>query len=228
MKSIGLTNNQLKIIALITMTVDHIGWILMPHNILLRIIGRLAYPIFAYMIAEGCCYTHNIRKYLGTMVAMAAVSQVVSFVCAGSLYQGIMTTFSLSICLVILLKNARKKNTVLAWCAVVAGVLAVFFLTEILPLLLPGTDYAVDYGFWGVLLPVFVYLGKDKWQKLLITGVLLVILWLEYRYIQGWSLLALPVLALYNGQRGRWRMKWLFYLYYPGHLAVIYIIAWLF
>ena len=59
--SVGLTGNQLKLIALVTMTIDHIGMQLFPRVRLLRIIGRLAFPIFAYMIAEGCRYTRNRR-----------------------------------------------------------------------------------------------------------------------------------------------------------------------
>ena len=55
----GLTNNQLKLIALVTMTLDHIGVVLFPQAQWLRIVGRLAFPIFAYMIAEGCRHTAN-------------------------------------------------------------------------------------------------------------------------------------------------------------------------
>lgn len=55
----GLTGNQLKLLALIAMTCDHVGLQLLPQFIILRIIGRLAAPLFAYMIAEGCRYTHN-------------------------------------------------------------------------------------------------------------------------------------------------------------------------
>ena len=61
--SVGsLSGNQLKIIAAISMTVDHLGFILFPSLIILRIIGRIAFPIFAYMIAEGCRYTKNEKR----------------------------------------------------------------------------------------------------------------------------------------------------------------------
>ena len=55
----GLTGNQLKLIALFAMTCDHVGLQLLPNVLILRILGRLALPIFAYMIAEGCRYTRN-------------------------------------------------------------------------------------------------------------------------------------------------------------------------
>lgn len=224
MKKTGLSNNQLKLFAMAAMTVDHVGMVLFPRLILLRIIGRLAYPVFAYMIAEGCRYTKSLPKYLGTMVLLAAVCQVVYFLFTGSLYQYIPVTFSLAIGLILLLKRAQKAPSEGAWALFGMGVVAVLFITELLPLLLPW-DFGVDYGFLGVMLPVLVYLGKGKWQRLLITGVMLFLLGLYYGYIQPWGLLALLPLALYNGQRGAWRLKWLFYLYFPIHLGVIYLIV---
>ena len=64
-KFAGLTGNQLKLLALFAMTCDHVGLQLLPQFIILRIIGRLAAPLFAYMIAEGCRYTHDRGRYLG-------------------------------------------------------------------------------------------------------------------------------------------------------------------
>ena len=60
----GLSGNQLKLIALITMTIDHVGAYLLPQFTILRIIGRLSMPIYAFLIAEGCRHTHDRRKYL--------------------------------------------------------------------------------------------------------------------------------------------------------------------
>ena len=59
----ALTGNQLKLIAMLTMTIDHIGVILLPQYRFLRIIGRLSMPIYAFMIAEGCHYTHDRKAY---------------------------------------------------------------------------------------------------------------------------------------------------------------------
>ena len=81
----GLTGNQLKLIALITMTIDHVGMMLLPQLRILRAIGRIAFPIFAYMIAEGCRYTHSRKKYLLSMLGIAALYQIVCFFAMGSL-----------------------------------------------------------------------------------------------------------------------------------------------
>lgn len=221
----GLTGNQLKILAMITMTIDHIGFILLPQSLLLRMIGRLSMPIYAFLIAEGCHYTKNRPKYLLTMLGMALLCQTVSFLATGTLYQCILVTFSLSISLIYLMDHALHKQSVAATGAALAGFCAAFFLCQVLPGLLPGTDYGIDYGFMGVLLPLFPYLGKTKWQKLGYMAIGLTLLCLYYGWIQWLSLATLLPLMLYNGRRGKASLKYLFYLFYPAHIAILYLIA---
>ena len=213
-----LTSNQLKLLAMLTMTLDHIGVQMFPGVLWLRIVGRLAFPIYAYMIAEGCAHTRNRRKYLLQMAGLALLCQLVYFFAMGSLFQCILVTFTLSILLIYACDTGSRPLTALA-------LLGVAFVTVALPRLLPGTDFAIDYGFFGVLVPVAAYLGETRREKLLFTaGALVVLAWLVGG-IQWYSLAALLPLALYGGQRGKRRMKWLFYLYYPLHLAAIYGIS---
>lgn len=226
MRKFGLTNDQLKILAMVTMTIDHIGMLLFPRVLWFRIIGRLAFPIYAFMIAEGCRHTRSLSRYLGGMAAMAALCQIVSFVVTRSLTQCVLVTFSLSICLIILLKQAREKNTPWAKAAFGAGVAAVLVITELLPKLLPG--FQVEYDFVGVALPVCVYGVIGKRRQLAAAAACLCLLGLAVGTLQWFALLSLPLLALYNGQRGKWGIKWLFYLYYPAHLAVLWLIAAIF
>lgn len=110
-KFAGLTGNQLKLLALFAMTCDHVGLQLLPQFIILRIIGRLAAPLFAYMIAEGCRYTHDRGRYLGRLLGMAALCQIAYFAAMRSLYQCIFVTFSLSVCLIYALDNAVRRRT---------------------------------------------------------------------------------------------------------------------
>ena len=223
----GLTGNQLKLIAVITMTIDHIGLALFPQQILFRVIGRLAFPIYAYMIGEGCVHTRSMGRYFGTLAAVAAVCQAVYFVVLGSLFQCVLVTFSMSVALIALVKRAMEKKTAMAWIAVACGIVAAFFVTEVLPGLLSNTDYTVDYRFLGVMLPLMVYLAKGRAQKLWVCAVMLVALGLRVGNVQMWGLLALPLLALYNGQRGKRKMKYFFYIYYPLHLVMIYGVEFL-
>ena len=109
-KFAGLTGNQLKLLALFAMTCDHVGLQLLPQFIILRIIGRLAAPLFAYMIAEGCRYTHDRGRYLGRLLGMAALCQIAYFAAMRSLYQCIFVTFSLSVCLIYALDSAVRRR----------------------------------------------------------------------------------------------------------------------
>ena len=212
-EKIGLTGNQLKIIAVIAMTCDHVGLQLLPQFLILRIIGRLALPIYAWMIAEGCRHTHDRKKYLLRLASLALVCQIVYFFAMGSLYQCILVTFSLSVGLIYLWDSPSKTPFYFA--------LAVtFVLCRVLPDLLPRTDFYIDYGIWGVLLPWMIYVASAKG---LAVGLLL--LALSYGGNQWWAFAAVPLLMLYNGQRGKWRIGKLFYFYYPAHLVIIYLLS---
>ena len=202
-----LNNNQLKIIALITMTIDHIGVILFPNLKILRIIGRLAFPIFAYMIAEGAKYTKNRPKYLLTISLTALICQLVYYFAERSLDQCILVTFTASI---ILIYSLDYKFLSLP------AIFGAFFLTEFLN---------IDYGFCGIMMPVILYIADEKRKKLLYGTIMLILLSFFLGGVQWYSLFAIPLLALYNEKRGKLNLKYLFYIYYPLHLAVIYLIS---
>ena len=213
----GFTGNELKIMAMIAMTCDHVGLQLFPDVLLLRIIGRLALPIFAYMIAEGCRHTRSRKKYLLRIALLAAVCQIVYFFVMGSLYQCILVTFSLSIGLIYALDATQNPQRRFARPVALGMLVTVFVLCVVLPDLLPG--FEIDYGLMGVLLPVLIYFGKPSHHYLL-AG--LILLSFAYGGLQWWSLAAIPLLGQYNEQRGRHNIGLLFYVYYPLHLVVIY------
>ena len=215
-----LTSNQLKVLAMVTMTLDHIGVQLFPGVLWLRVAGRLAMPIYAWMIAEGCAHTRDRKQYLLRLAGLALVCQLVYFFAMGSLYQCLLVTFSLSILLIYAIDSGSPLLGAGAF-------LLVLFLTGFLPNRLPG--FYIDYSLWGVLTPVAVYFGRNKWEKLLFCGLALVMLAAAHSGFTQWlALLSLIPLALYNGKRGKRKIKWFFYLYYPIHLVVIYAISLLF
>ena len=213
----GLTGNQLKLIAMITMTCDHVGVQIFPQCLWLRILGRLAMPIYAYMIAEGCRHTRDRKKYLLRLFGMGTLCQIVYFVAMKSLYQCILITFSLSVILIWLIDLAEQEKTAGARIRLFGAVAVVFFLCVVLPDLLPRADFEIDYGLPGVLLPVLIYGGGTKG---LLIGLALTAL--KYGGVQWLAFLAVPLLLAYNGQRGKANIGKLFYWYYPLHLVAIY------
>lgn len=219
---LGLNGNQLKLLAMLLMTVDHVGLFLLPDWMLLRYIGRLAMPIFAWMIAEGCTHTKNRLRYLLTLLSFGLVCQVVYLVAMASVQQCIFITFSLSVILITVLDFAVKKKSFLSLCLLGAVFAVICYICVFLPKDLPGTDFRVDYGIYGVMLPVCIYIARTKEEKLLAGAICLVPLAISLGFWQWFSLLSLPILALYNGQRGKMKLKYLFYCYYPLHLVVIY------
>lgn len=214
----GLSGTSLKLLALIIMTIDHIGMILFPSVRILRIIGRAAFPIFAYMIAEGCRYTRNKGKYTARLALFGLVCQVAYYLVADSIYMCIFVTFTMSAVVIFALDRCRsdKYSTPLFAAAVAASAIVTLLLPQLI------TGFGVDYGFAGVMLPVLIYIGRNRLEQLALCALGIAAVSLELGGIQWWSFTALLPLACYNGSRGKYPMKNLFYLYYPTHLAVLY------
>lgn len=224
-----LSGNVLKIIAAVAMLIDHAGFLFFPQISLLRIIGRLAYPVFAFMIAEGCRYTRNRLHYFLSVFVLGVICQVVYTIAGDGGRMNILITFSISTALICLLQNARELDG-MHWTLLFLAAVAAAYLLQ---------DYIwVDYGFWGIMTPVlasvFQFRRGSRFALLdrhvVHVGMLSIgLLMLAYSLgdIQIYALLAVPVLLLYSGKRGKWKLKYFFYLFYPLHLALLQIIAWL-
>ncbi len=229
-----LSGNALKLIAAAAMLIDHIGLIFFPNLIVLRIIGRLSFPIFAFMIAEGCRHTRNKLRYFLTMSGIATVCQIVYFIALNSTDMSVFVTFSVSILLVYALQylkltlygNFSKPRKILTLTAFLSVLLATYFINLIVDM---------DYGFAGCIMPVFSALFHsddnspafikrlDKNEiHVLSTGVAMVYMAAVNRPIQYYSLLTIPLLLLYSGKRGKAKLKYFFYLFYPLHLVALY------
>ncbi len=224
-KSMGFTGNQLKILAMLCMTLDHVGVLLLPQYPVLRYIGRLSMPIFAWMLAEGCRYTKNRFVHLLTVAVMALLCQAVYWVVDRSLFQCILVTFTLAIVLIYALDFAIRKKGFLPCCLLAVVFSAVSYICLFLPNKLPG--FYVDYGFFGVILPAVIYMGRTKEEKLFTAACCLAGIAVNLGGLQWFSFASLPILYLYSGKRGKAQLKYLFYIYYPLHLAVIYAAAYL-
>lgn len=228
----GLSGNALKILAAIAMTVDHVGMVLFPQIAALRFIGRLAFPIFAFMIAEGCVHTRNPLRYFLSVLTLGVVCQTAFTVAMRSWYLCVPVSFALAIPLVLAMQKGKQAllqkaalPAVLWGGAFLGGVAAVWVFTQ---------HAQLDYGFWGCMLPVGASLfrmEKDAPKKLrkldtnlvhvLAMAVPLTILAVKLGQWQWWSFLSLPLLKAYSGHRGKWKMKYFFYIFYPAHLLLI-------
>lgn len=239
-KGFGLSGNILKIIAAISMLIDHIGVIFYPNVVIYRIIGRIAYPIFAFMIAEGCYYTRNKIKYFLSVFLLGAACQVVYYILNHELEMGILITFSLSILVVYSLQFT--KEMVFAKCKFFIKALSMIcFICVLLSVYFINKFIKIDYGFFGCIAPAFaIILRKPKedsmtvWRyvdnifvRVLIFGVVLIILAITIGEIQIYSLFALPLLLLYSGKRGKLKMKYFFYIFYPVHLSILQAINYI-
>ena len=230
----GLTNDKLKIIAAITMLVDHMGSYLFPQAMWMRMIGRISFPIFAFMIAEGCRYTKNKKRYLLNMFVLAVFCHIVFLPFKPITHMRIPTTFTLSIITVYALQNlASKWNSEVKKDKISSAVL---FVLTILVVAVLNDKLQIEYGFYGCMLPAFISLawtdhdnaeskGKNSYMYAIV--MLAMGLWLIYidrGGVQIYSFVAIPLLLLYNGKRGNTVPKYFFYIFYPAHLAVIYAI----
>lgn len=220
---ISLTSFDLKLIAIITMTIDHVGAGLFPYANLggvayLRVIGRLAFPIFCFLIVEGFFHTRDIKKYMFRLMIFALLSEVpfdMLFNPTGNVWvmQNIFCTLFLGLVAIYLMDLAKEKwgqytsSTSLAQIIVVLVFGIIAYLAK------------VDYGELGIAYLVIFYLYRGRNLQLFLVLIAINILFGGVN-IQIVSVLAVPILACYNGKLGP-KAKYLFYVYYPLHIAVI-------
>ena len=235
-----LSNNMLKMIAAICMVCDHVGMLLFPDIPLFRLIGRLAFPIFGYLIAEGAKHTKNKLRYLLTMAGFATVIQVGYYLFVHSTEMSVMVTFTLSLTIIFSLDLFKETVFSKHPSAIKIAATALLFLGTILFAAIMDRVIDLDYHFYGCLLPVFPALLTtpkvqnppmifkkidQKLPRILATSVGILLLAFEFGGSRYYGFLALPLLMLYSEQRGRLRMKYFFYVFYPLHLIVLYGIA---
>lgn len=220
------------------MLIDHIGYILFPRLTFLRYIGRLAMPIFAFFIGEGCLYTRDRKKYFLRLFSLGMICQAVYVLeylimkSGDPFYLNILLTFSASIVLCSAFlncfdENGKKKkgkeNYILGLVLTAFIVICALGEKDIIPV-------HFDYGLSGIILPLFAATTKEKRKKLLTfsAGLVLCVLTLDYTD-PLWTVFALCSLIplwFYNGKAGEKNLKLAFYLFYPVHLAVLYVISY--
>ena len=215
-----LDGTMLKIIAMVSMVSDHVGDLFFPGVMWLRMIGRLAMPLFSFCIAEGYAHTRDKNRYLLRTGIFALISEVPFDLAfegkVGFGHQNIMLTFFLSILalkIFDLIRGEEPRNIG----KTVLGTLAVLVMAGLALLL------RADYTIFAVIAVFLFYVLRNR-HPLVRSGVGVAFLALTrtmgYYCTTGFSLIPL---LLYNGKRGR-GLKWLFYAFYPGHLLLLFVL----
>ena len=220
-----LDGTMLKIIAMVSMVFDHVGDMFFPDTDWMRMVGRIAMPIFAFCITEGYIHTRNKNKYLMRMGIFALVSEVPFDLAfdgkVGLSHQNIMLSFFLAILALMLFDLIRGskdeiKGRYSAW-RTMLGVLAVIAMAVLAFLV------KADYTMFAVASVFLFYAFKDTNHFVRpIPGVAFLALTRTVGYYCTTGLSIIPLL-LYNGKKGK-GLKWLFYAFYPGHLLLLYVL----
>lgn len=214
-KKAGLTSFELKVLAIASMAVDHVGAVIYPDMLWLRYVGRLAFPIFCFLLVEGYYHTGNIRKYIGRLGLFALVSEIpfdLAFHESVWAPEKQNVFFTLSIGLGMIWLAEREREFVVR----VGIVILAMWAAELLH---------TDYGFRGILLIAVFQMARERKAVQYIGGAAWNFLW-ESRIQSAGALAVLPI-ALYNGQKGR-SMKYFFYLFYPVHLLLLHLLTYIF
>ncbi len=231
-----MNRNAIKLIAALTMTLDHIAVIMLPADslswLILRSLGRIAFVLFAMMIAEGFLKTSNLKHYFLRLFAFAAIIEIALVLYYFISSENYLISFNVIWPLVfglgalILLKQS-----------------SIWLRLLVIPVVILAEISGIPYGSYGVLIIVIFALYPNRLTQLLfLVGLNLLYIseplmssiglgdvtrYQEAQWFQWFSLLAFCFIFFYNGQKGRWRSKWFFYIFYPAHLGIIYLINFL-
>lgn len=213
----GLNGNQLKWLAMITMMIDHTGAILFPQYIFLRIIGRMAFPIYCFLLVQGFFYTRSKWKYGMRLLIFAVVSEpCYDLAFYGSWYesshQNVFWTLALGLGLMELCSLSEKKQ----W-----NLDLIFLIIAAYGAGWGNTDYS-----WGGVCLIFCFyqayrLGgkKEKLMELASQVFFHIFCW---GGLQSFGVAITPILWLYNQKVGNRKGKYLYYLIYPIHLLLLF------
>ncbi len=237
MKSLKCVSaDMLKILAMVCMVLDHLWATIVPDNQWMNMVGRLTFPLFAFLIAEGYTHTSNFKKYALRLLIFGVISEIpFNFIMSGSwffpFHQNVMFTMLLGLLCIRAIDKFKENRTFKR------GLLSALIVVGCLLLSIIGF---VDYGLIGVLTIIVFYVFrhfKFAWACQFVALSLMYIVFFKgqsiiiplgnYEYffpIQGFGVLALIPIWLYNGKRYIRNKIWQYsvYAFYPLHMALIY------
>lgn len=242
-KKIGITSAGLHIIAMAFMLCDHLWATILGRCIFLNDIGRLAYPIFTFMLVEGFFHTSNLKKYVIRMFVFALIAEIpfnlmTNGVLIYPFHQNVMWTFAIALLLMAWIEHVKKRG--ILWQTILVSMLAtgIGFLSGF-------AVYSDYFGFGVLVIFVFYFFRGKKWWCYVGQLVCLYYIFVEglggfchlvtifghtYEVVQeGFSLFALIPIWLYNGKKGynaKW-FKYFCYSFYPAHILILYLMRYI-
>ena len=237
------TSASLHLIAMVCMLCDHLWATIVPGNDWLTCIGRIAFPIFAFLLVEGFRHTRNLKNYIQRLLLAAIASEIpFNLMVSGNLFfpfhQNVLWTFLIAIGMLSVNEKCRSeaipKRIAVAVTTVVLGALA-------------GVITFADYLHVGVLtVLVFYFFRGRSWICFVCQSLCLY--WLNFEILgglvyeipladttlaiprQGFALLSLIPIWLYSGYRGYHSkvLQWFCYLFYPLHMLILYLLSVIF
>ena len=220
-----ISRNVLKYIAVMAMLIDHIGAIFVPQNtaiyIIMRIIGRLTCPIMCYFLVQGYMHTKNRKKYFLRLLIFAIIAQVpYALALKGTLLVlELNFLFTLVLSFGVIWVYDKTDNLIVRWLAIILLISLAFFCD------------------WGVFAPVLVllfYIFRNNNSSAIISFAIFVVMYTFLNFnphdltclLSLATLLAIPLILLYNGEAGRKCAfnKWFFYIFYPLHLGLLWVV----
>ena len=220
----GLSQEALKGIACVTMLMDHYA-VVIHYSLWLRVVGRLAFPIYCFLISEGVAHTRNEKKYLGRLLVMALLSEAVYdwVLYPGDsiwAHQNVLWTLLLGAAMIACMKRAGESP---------------WRIGLMVPFALAAEGLGSSYGGWGIVMIALFWLTREtprgNWLRLAglavinwsISSMHMSLLGLKVP-VQAFGILAMIPIWAYSGEKrtGSKALAWGFYLFYPVHLLALY------
>ncbi len=203
------------------MLIDHIGAVLYPDLIVLRIIGRLAFPIYCFLLVQGFLHTSNLKRYMARIGVFAVLSEV-PFDLARSGHwfdleaQNVFISLFLGLCCMTIYRfGAKRQHPVI----MLSSILAACILAQLI---------RVDYQWLGILFIMIFYIWHTSKQICYTAFITVTIVYCVsvMSWLQAVSVCALIPIYWYNGKRGKYSFRYVFYFFYPVHLLILYFISY--
>ena len=219
-----MNRNILKIIALVTMLIDHVGMFFFPNIIWFRVVGRIAFPIYAFFIAQGMHHSKNKQKYMVTLFLFGVLAELPYMFLMNNVFKlNVMFVFIFAGISIMLINKLSANFDFLTF--------SITVMQFVLIIILSGKG-SIEYGLFGIgLILIFYYARNSKVLYITLSSMLIIAESVASGFVSGFtieglvqifSIIALVFIGFYNGEKGKLNLKYFFYLSYPLQFYIIW------